>query len=226
MALLLFDVDGTLITGLGPYIPSLEQAIREEFKRNIQVNLTTMHGFTDRKILSQILQENAIGFDRSNIDRCLQRFGKIYQADPKKTTLIPDVKETIPELWQQNTLGLVTGNVEEMARKKLRLFDVGGMKLNDYFRFGCFGKYSCERSHLVAYAYARAGQWHRDWKDSPAYVIGDTPKDIEAALDAAGNISEQIIPIGVTTGNSTREQLQQARAHYVIDSLTELSSLI
>lgn len=229
MPLLLFDIDGTLLTGLGPYESSLEQAIKETFKQEVKIDLTNYQGSTDRTVLRGHLEEAEIfnsTYEQPNreIDQCLKRFGEIYPAG-SETQLIPGVQETIPQLKKQgHVLGLVTGNVEQMARRKLRMFSAKNEELNTYFKFGGFGEESYNRANLVLNAIQRAGNY--DWDGEEAYVIGDTPNDIKAIISAAEALKRTIIPIGVTTGTTTKEQLQQARAQYVLDSLTELPDLI
>ena len=46
-------------------------------------------------------------------------------------------------------------------------------------------------------------------------VVGDTPKDLDAAHGAS------CVAVGVATGHYTREQLTEAGADVVLDSLRE-----
>src|SRR3989338_11025486 len=98
MPLLLLDLDGTLLKGLGPYESSLERAIKGVFDKDVKVDLSTFHGLTDRKILSDIIGTNKIGYDSTLIDSCLYRFGEIYQASTHDTKIIDGVSEALPEL--------------------------------------------------------------------------------------------------------------------------------
>ena len=211
MGLYLFDIDRTLLKGLGPYDSSLEQAIKETFQAQTKVDLTPFHGLTDRRILRNILGQHNIPYDEVSIERCLHAFGKIYPETPSGVEIIPGVPETLSRLAQGNQLGIVTGNVEEMARKKLRYF-----KINENFPFGGFGNEAYERSNLVNFAIlsARNYGWNGDWKN--IFLVGDTPRDVEAALFAGVN------PVAVTTGTTRREELIAAGARRVIDNLAEL----
>jgi len=225
MPLLLFDIDGTLLTGLGPYETSLEQAVQEVFNQQVRIDLTHAHGKTDKRILKELLEQHEISFDELSIERCLRRFGKNYSPSKEQTQLIPGVEETIPRLSETHILGLVTGNVREMARKKLRLFSVDGKELNDYFRFGGFGDKYYNRARLITSTVIKGGDEYR-WDWGEAYVIGDTPLDIQSVLEASKRLNKGIITIGVTTGRYSGEALQQAGARHVINSLTKLPDLI
>jgi len=223
MSLLLFDLDGTILSGLGPYNASLEQAIQETFSKDVKLGFTPTHGKTDRRILKELLEKEDISYSESNINICLTRFGEIYQANHNDINLVPGVISAIPSLSKGNTLGLVTGNVQQMARKKLRLFHINRENLNVYFPFGGFGHESCNRADLVIKAIERGRDY--GWNGIDASVIGDTPLDIQAALEASDRLNRKITPIGVTTGNYPREQLLQAGTEYVIDSLIDLFNI-
>jgi len=58
------------------------------------------------------------------------------------------------------------------------------------------------------------------------YVVGDTSQDMDAGLRARELYPGRIFTVGVLTGAGTEEQLKQAGADYVIDSLSQLSQII
>lgn len=213
--LILLDNDGTLVDGLGDYVPAAQRAIKRIFEKDVNIDLTNYHGHTDRYIVRDVLQENAISYDPESLDRCLDHFGEFYQADVSKTRVIPGVVDALASLYPQHQLGVLTGNVESMARKKLMLCHI-----NHYLPFGAFGDEDVDRDELVRFAIHRASR--REWSgdNSDIYLVGDTPLDIKAGL-AAG-----IIPIGVTTGKATRAQLYGAGAQDIMDSLSELPEIV
>jgi len=232
MPLLLFDIDGTLLTGsdgtlktgLGPYNSSLEQAIQEVFGREISIDTSNISGKTDRRILIEHLDNQRVIRPVHKVDKCLLRFGEIYQADSSQTVLTTGVEETLPVLREEHLMGLLTGNVEQMARKKLAMFSIDGMKLNDYFPFGGFGNWCYQRSNLVGVAIAEA----RQYEGRPnlgfnqrhqIYGIDDSPIGVNAIKQAGA------VAIGVTTGENSRQELEQAGAHYVIDNIGELTDM-
>jgi phosphoglycolate phosphatase len=217
MGLLLFDIDGTITLGSGDYNVSLEEAIKIIFGvPDVKVNLDRFHGFTDKLVLEQLLREHDIKYDSSSIARCLKTFGELYPENPKDITIIPGAYEAISQLEEKHTLGIVSGNVKLMAKKKLK---TGG--LYEYFPFGGFGSDPHEkRSDLVSLAVRHARKIF-DWKgdNSSIYVIDDAPLGIIAAHEAEVNA------IGVTTGKYSRDQLLAKNPRYVIDNLRELLTL-
>ena len=58
------------------------------------------------------------------------------------------------------------------------------------------------------------------YSPSDAIVVGDMPVDILMARNAS------VCSVGVTYGNSSREELLSASADYVVDSITELLDIV
>jgi phosphoglycolate phosphatase len=110
-------------------------------------------------------------------------------------------------------LSLVTGNLEPIARRKL-----GARGLGRFFPEGQggFGSDAVDRAELVRIALERAG--------SPpaagAALIGDTPRDVAAAL--AGGVRA----IGVAGGRYSRDDLLRSGASAAIGDLSELPQLL
>jgi len=215
MSLFLFDIDGTLITGLGDYESALEEAIWTEFQKKVKVSLEGLHGLTDKAILRETLKRNNINVKEDSVSRCLFYFGEIYTASKEKTKLLPDVEETLEQLRNRGDfLALVTGNATQFARKRLALYD-----LNKYLPSGAFGEESYERADLVAFAVSRAETrgWKKDLND--VYVVGDTIHDIRGGK-RAGTRS-----VGVLTGKATTKDFQKEGADYIIKDLAGLLTL-
>ena len=108
-------------------------------------------------------------------------------------------------------LGLATGNIELGARVKLERGS-----LNSYFTFGGFGSDSEDRAGLVRKGVEDAARR----LGSPihavdVFVIGDTPRDIDAGR--AGGFKT----VGVATGRYSTGQLAQAGATFVISNFQE-----
>lgn len=69
---------------------------------------------------------------------------------------------------------------------------------------------------MTRLAVAKAGRLHgRALAKIEVYVVGDTPRDIEAAHAADATA------IGVASGHYTAQQLRAANADYVLESLEE-----
>jgi phosphoglycolate phosphatase-like HAD superfamily hydrolase len=108
-------------------------------------------------------------------------------------------------------LGLLSGAMEGAARIKM---EPG--KLGRYFVFGAYGSDSPDRAEVTGLAIAKAGRLHgRDLSRTEVYVVGDTPRDVEAAHAANATA------VGVATGHYTVQELRATKADHVLTSLTE-----
>ncbi|MEU8875806.1 HAD family hydrolase [Streptomyces javensis] len=108
-------------------------------------------------------------------------------------------------------LGLISGAMEGAARIKM---EPGG--LGRYFVFGAYGSDSPDRAEITRLAMAKAARLHgHDLGRHDVYVVGDTPRDIEAARAANATA------VGVASGHYSAEELRAAEADHVLTSLTE-----
>jgi phosphoglycolate phosphatase len=125
--------------------------------------------------------------------------------------VLPGVDALLLGLGQAGvTVGLVSGAMEGAARTKLM-----PANLNKYFVFGAYGSDSPDRAEITRLAIAKAARLHDRLQSDQVYVVGDTPRDIEAAK-MAGAVS-----VGVATGHYSPEELTGAGAHFVLGSLEE-----
>jgi phosphoglycolate phosphatase-like HAD superfamily hydrolase len=104
-------------------------------------------------------------------------------AESQGYRVLDGVEETLGTLSEQGyLLGLTTGGVEAAAH--IKLARVG---LNHYFCFGGYGSDSTDRAELTRYAIERAGRILGQRLDPQRiFVVGDTPKDIDAAKGSSG----------------------------------------
>ena len=122
--------------------------------------------------------------------------------------VLPGIVRVLDELGRRPDvlLGLATGNIELGARIKLERGN-----LNRYFTFGGFGSDSDDRTALVRRAAEVAAlRCGNAVAPSDVFVIGDTPRDVEAGR-AAG-----FCTIGVATGQFTTADLEEAGATAVL----------
>ena len=129
--------------------------------------------------------------------------------------MLPLVSETLEELSEKHLLGIVTGNQELVARKRLE--SVG---LDKYFSFGSFGNEDYERSNLVRNALNKAKRYGWNGDKSNVYLVGDTERDVEA-----GKI-EGVVTIAVTTGSDSRKKLSGSNPDYIVDNLSEIREVL
>lgn len=210
--LALFDIDGTLMKGskLKDEI-ALPQAIEKTYGLKVDIDVINRHGMTDPLIIIEVLKKH--GLDESAIlpklEECEKTLAGIFAENIKNDELgvFPGVDESLGQLESHGVLlGLVTGNLEPIAR--LEMERIG---LNRYFRLGGFGSDSGNRTELVRLAIKRAKESFGFYGD--VFLFGDTPKDIKAGLEAKVNT------VGVATEIYSMEELKEAGADFVLENL-------
>ena len=211
----LFDIDGTLISAHGAGRRSFERALEAELGITNGLVGIKLDGKTDPLILDEAMA--AAGRGPATDDERRRVFfrylaGLDAELESASYRVLPGVERTLDLLAGTGAhIGLQTGNLEEGARRKLQR---GG--LWDRFAFGGYGSDAHVREHLVAIAIER-GRARAGTKIDPRsiWVIGDTPRDIEAA-HASGARS-----VGVATGGYDADALRAAGAELVVSTLEE-----
>ncbi len=213
---ILFDIDGTLLITGGAGAASWRLAFDELYGIPADIGQFTDTGMTDpdvgRKTFQAVLHRDP---ERHEFTKLLER--RLYYLhstveESKDYRVLPGVEDLLPTLIDGGyQLGLVTGNVEAAAHIKLHR-----AKLNRFFSFGGYGSDSTDRGELTKIALQRAALVYGEpVAPERAFVIGDTPHDVEGA-HAAG-----MACVGVGSHNFTVAQLRDAGADYVMASLTE-----
>jgi phosphoglycolate phosphatase len=213
---ILFDIDGTLLITGGAGAASWRLAFDELYGIPADIGQFTDTGMTDpdvgRKTFQAVLHRDP---ERQEFTKLLER--RLYYLhttveDSKTYRVLPGVDDLLTKLIDVGyLLGLVTGNVEAAAHIKLHRG-----KLNRFFSFGGYGSDSTDRGELTKIALQRAALVYGEPVPAArAFVVGDTPHDVEGA-HAAG-----MACVGVGSHNFTVAQLREAGADYVIASLTE-----
>jgi phosphoglycolate phosphatase-like HAD superfamily hydrolase len=100
--------------------------------------------------------------------------------------------------------------MEGAARTKL-----GPANLNRFFLFGAYGSDSADRAELTGIAIEKAGRLHAGLQPEQVFVVGDTPRDIEATAKAGA------VSVGVATGHYSVAELSDAGADHVLASLAD-----
>lgn len=218
---LLFDIDGTLVTTAGVGRRAIERAFERAHGRADACSLIRFDGMTDRSITR--LGLTAIGVTPT--DEAIASLLAIY-LDELKAELALSTSETyrvhvgVPEALAAARqrgllLGLGTGNLEEGARLKLE--HVG---LYHHFGFGGFGSDHELRVELIRRGAERgAQQLGLPLEACRVVVIGDTPKDVDAARGIGAE------SLGVGTASFTARQLLEHGATYAFDDLQSPGAL-
>jgi len=218
--LLLFDIDGTLVSG-GPAKVAFREALISTYATTGPIDVHDFSGKTDPQIARELLR--LAGLEDTEIDVGLptlfQRYVNGLEARLPRApmTVLPGVPAlvTMLEGVADVALGLVTGNVVAGARAKLR-----GSGLDGRFPVGAFGSDSEERNDLPGIAVERARvHWGTTFAPDEVIVIGDTPRDVECGR------AHGLRTLAVATGNFDADTLRAAGADAVVSDFSATSEL-
>lgn len=213
-ALVLFDIDGTLIDSGGAGARSWKHAFDKLYGIPADIGSHTSAGETD-PVVARKTFVGALGRDPTEQE--LARLFAVYllrlSEEVRKSEgyrVLEGVEDLLLMLSDAGTmLGIVSGAMEGAARVKLSRAD-----LNKYFVFGGYGTDSDDRARLTQAAIDKAQMLHgHDVSPDRVFVVGDTPLDVEAAK-AVGAVS-----VGVASGKFSEDQLRAAGAAHVLRSL-------
>lgn len=218
MQLILFDIDGTLVDCGRQSRPLLGAALEEVFGRTGDLDSYEFSGKTDPRIVSDLMR--AAGLSEADIAAGMGAVRAAYLRNVEtglrreEMRILPGVPELLARLARRArrgdvTLGLLTGNWQPAARRKLALCGLG-----DYFSFGAFGEDGVHRADLVPAALQRAEQHSgRAFPASQAVIIGDSLEDVECAR------AHGLQAVAVSTGKTSAAALAAAGADWVIPDL-------
>jgi phosphoglycolate phosphatase-like HAD superfamily hydrolase len=218
---LLWDIDGTLVTTGGVGRRAVERAFERRHGRADACNSIRFDGMTDRSITRLGLE--AIGVEATDeaIDALLAAYVLVLQEElqlsPRESYRVHAGVEAALGAARERGMaqGLGTGNIVEGARLKLE--HVG---LYHHFGFGGFGSDHELRVELIRVGAERgARQLGRRREECRVVVIGDTPKDI----DAARGVGAESLAVG--TGSFSSAELRQYGATYAFDDLNAPGAL-
>jgi phosphoglycolate phosphatase-like HAD superfamily hydrolase len=218
--LLLFDIDGTLLLkATAAHVAAVHEALRDVYgvaePRGAKVEAA---GRTDMEIARDISLLSGVTAERFDDGRddfraaCVAAYARLCPDDLSEY-VAPGVPDVLGALATRDgvRLGLLTGNLEPVARLKLARAGLG-----HYFEpgVGGFGSDHDDRTELPAIARARAGGYPR----ADTVIIGDTPRDIACAR------ADGLRCIAVATGPFTTSELVDAdvvldSAHDLLDAL-------
>jgi phosphoglycolate phosphatase-like HAD superfamily hydrolase len=182
--LVLFDVDGTLLTASGAGRRALDQALRDVYGTAGPIDAYDFRGGTDPQIVRDLLSlagldDRTIGASEDALYRRYQTLLEAEVGDGRGVSVYPGVRDLVESLVGRAdaVVGLLTGNIEAGARIKLR-----PTGLWPHFRLGAYGSDDGDRTRLPRIAAGRAeALLGRAFGGPDTVVIGDTPRDIGCA---------------------------------------------
>jgi phosphoglycolate phosphatase-like HAD superfamily hydrolase len=214
--LLLFDIDGTLISARGIPKIAMGKVLSQKFPDIKYDHSYDFSGRTDPEIIEYLLGYDDIKITDHLEEEILRDFCIELETmfmNNQKPLILPGVYELMKELvLQENVyLGLVTGNISEGARIKL---EAAG--LYQYFPIGGFGDDSKDRNDLPPIASERASNYYgKDFAARDTWIIGDSIHDIRCAHN------NNIRCLAVLTGWTSRETLAAGNPEFLVNDLAD-----
>lgn len=214
-ALVLFDIDGTLIRRAGPHHrDALVEACRAVTGLETTTAGVPVQGMLDRVILETMLRNagasaRLIGRAMPELVRTAQRIYARRSPSSLRSKVCPGVRGFLGRLNRRGIpAGLVTGNLSRIGWRKIELAGLGR-----HFRFGAFAELARDRAGLVRLALRQAQG--RGWvgRESRLWLVGDHPNDILAAR------VNRVRCLAVATGLSGAAELAAHAPDLLVDDL-------
>lgn len=223
--LLLFDIDGTLISSGGRGKNAMLAAIGALFGKTPEnFSFKDFAGSTDPLIVRTLIQKNGIQSvdPDTTYEKVLPHYIAFLERElndhPEPVKVLPGVKKLLDLLQsdRQCCLGLVTGNIAEGAKMKLQ-----SAGLTDYFSIGAYGSDAANRNLLPPIAVERAARkFDRHFSPENIWVIGDTPRDIACAK------ANEFRSLAVATGGWSTAQLQTHQPDVTLPDLSDSQKVL
>jgi len=213
--LVLFDVDGTLISTGGRAGKALGEALSETFSTTVSLDGYRFSGKTDPQIVRELMAASRVA--PHVVDQRLNEAFALYLArldtalGPGSVEVLPGVPALLAELAARSevALGLLTGNIRPGAELKLRRAG-----LWEFFEIGAFGSDHEDRNQLVPVALGRARtRWGYAFTPQETTVLGDAEADIRCAR-AGGARS-----VAVASGTTSLADLAELAPDVLLESL-------
>lgn len=217
--LILFDIDGTLLSTQGLGAEAIIGGVRDVFGVPQPPPGYSMAGKTDSLIVLELAAAGGIpdAVIRRDRPRALARSAELLEAGFRtnpRGRLLPGIRPLVDRLASDSAwgLGLLTGNTHPGARLKLSHFGIW-----DRFAFGAFGDDDEDRNALPAVARIRARETYGvDFDPGRVVVVGDTVRDIACAR--AGGMRAA----AVATGGDRYETLQALKPDLLFRSFEDV----
>lgn len=219
MKLVLFDIDGTLLSSEGMGRASMQRALDEVFGSSGNPAYR-YDGKTDRQIVREVMRLE--GHSDEHINSRMEKLMEIYveglregaksgKFNVQPLAGVPEILDVL-EARDDVVLGLLTGNIAPGARIKLNSAGIDPER----FRVNAFGSDHEHRPELPRIAQRRASEvLGLSIAGDRLVVIGDTPADIECGRSLGAR------SIGVASGHYSVEQLKAHNPYAALPSLAD-----
>jgi phosphoglycolate phosphatase len=215
--LILFDIDGTILSAHGVSAAALGAALEDSFGTRGAMDGYDYSGKTDPQIVRELMR--GAGFDDAEIDRrmgcMLDRYTTRLAGSlrPAHVQPKPGIEALLEALAgdPRARLALLTGNLEPCARLKLAPLGV-----NHHFAFGAFGSDHEDRYQLPALALARGRAASGiPFEGRDLVVVGDSVHDVRCGRSLG------VRSVAVATGKTPPEALAAAGAEALLPDFSD-----
>jgi len=216
--LLLWDIDGTLISTGAAGHRAIEMATAQRFGGDLEG--VEIAGRTDSGIAHQILTKYGEPITAESVRSLLDLYLKLlaHELPRSRGRVLPGVLELLKRAESRPgmVLGLLTGNLRRGAQLKLEYY-----QLWHFFAFGAFADDHHDRNELGAFALTRAHEGTGEkFQPTQVDVIGDTGHDIVCGKAFGART------IAVATGSWPRERLAEDAPDFLFKDLSNVDDVI
>jgi phosphoglycolate phosphatase-like HAD superfamily hydrolase len=214
----LFDIDGTLLRSRDRiHFNSFATSVQRITGFEVSLAGVPVHGSTDTAILADACRQAGIPAEimQQHTEAILEAMREVVAEHRNEMDLLlmPGIKQVLSHLAAMGALlGVATGNLEAIGWIKI---EQAGLR--EWFRFGGFSDHFAIRSELIGQAAQKAREIAGE--RATVCVVGDTPRDIEAAR------ANQLPVIAVATGNFSFDELHKLAPEVCASSLADLLAL-
>jgi len=211
----LFDIDGTLLRARDRvHFNSFASSVQRITGFEITLAGILLHGSTDTAILREACNQAGVPAKllEDRMEAILEAMRNTVSDQRQALDLVrmPGVEQVLAHLAGGGALlGVATGNLEMIGWIK-----VEQAGLREWFRFGGFSDHFPVRGELIGQAARKAREMAGS--EASVCVVGDTPRDIEAAR-------ANFLPvIAVATGKYSFDELLAFQPEACATSLADL----
>jgi phosphoglycolate phosphatase len=220
--LVLFDIDGTLLSAGRVFREALAEALIAIFGTTGPMESYEFSGRSDPEIVRGLMR--GAGFEDAAIDahlgQVLERFanGLVPLLVAETIRAKPGIPELVERLAGDDgvTLGLLTGNLERCAHAKLE-----PLGLNAHFALGAFGSDHEDRRALPAIAVERAFRaTGRRFAGKSVVIVGDSIYDVRCGQGLG------VRAVAVASGTTSRDRLRAECPDALLDDFSDVEAAI
>jgi phosphoglycolate phosphatase len=221
--LVLFDIDGTILSVRGAGRRALAAALSLVYGTAGDIERYDLRGRTDPRIVFDLMAGAGLGHEavRERLDDCFEAYARRLVAeigDGSGVVTLPGIADLVARLAADARVlvGLLTGNIEEGARIKLE-----PTGLRPHFRLGAYGSDHIDRRQLPSLAARRAQALVGvGFRPEEVLVIGDTPHDIECARHFGA------VAVAVATGLYPRHELEAHQPDLLFSDFSDVETAL